>query len=192
MPYQAGRIVIVIENRTAVINILQVCLGPLLNSADQAARSRRAAMGMYRNMAVYIGNRSLRVFQHSSDNPADRAIVGTEIGVDQAEILHGYNERTRADYRPKEPEIIKSLARRIREEQAGYRMFLTIEVAGKPLHRFPFRELGRIRHVERSVGIEHVLVHHDVLRELAAGSGIVWEFRVAVHDGGKAVEFGRI
>ena len=71
-------------------------------------------------------------------------------------------------------------------------MFLTVEVAGKICHRFPFRELGRVRHIERSVGLEHVLVHHDVLRELAAGCSVVRKVGIPVHDGGKAIKFGRI
>ena len=78
------------------------------------------------------------------------------------------------------------------EIEARHRMHLAIELAIKGPYRSPFCKICRIRHIERAIGLEHVLVDYDVLRELAAGSSIVREVDIAVHDGGKTVEFGHV
>ena len=78
------------------------------------------------------------------------------------------------------------------EIEARDRMVLAVKRTVEGPYRRPFCKIRRIRRVERAIGLEHVLVDYDVLRELAAGSSIVREVDIAVHDGGKTVEFGRI
>ena len=73
-------------------------------------------------------------------------------------------------------------------------MALAVKRAHEMMYLNPCRKFCRVRHIQVSVGVKNILVHHDIGCKLATG-GAITEARIirqvpkrAVHNLGKAVQ----
>ena len=70
------------------------------------------------------------------------------------------------------------------------RMTISIKPSAEFCNRNPLDKTGRIGHVEISVLVKDILVHHDVIREFTTGGRILLNTgHVAIHNSAKTIQF---
>ena len=132
-------------------------------------------------------------FLDTRDNTPGAPRIRCKIRIDNAQVLDDSGRILFAPYDTEESDVIPyTMVFGGVIIQARNRMHLPVECSLETVNRVPRNESRHSRLVEVTFVVQHVPVHHDILREDGTSISFAPETVRPVHDGGKAIEFFRI
>ena len=127
------------------------------------------------------------------DNTPGAPRIRCKIRIDNTHVLYDRGRSLFASNDTEESDVfLFTMVFRVVIIQARNRMHLPVECSLETVNRVPRNTPRHSRLVEVTFVVQHVPVHHDILREDGASLSIAPVTVRPVHDSGKAVEFFRI